>query len=489
MAADPQQAASKPTYEELEAQVVAQSLIIAELREQNAELKERIDELERRLEMNSRNSSKPPSSDGYNKPKAKRSLRRRSGRKPGGQPGSKGHKLDQVANPDEIMEHRPDTCPSCSADLQDADPIDYEPRQVFDLPAPRLKVVEHRSLKLRCRTCGSTAKGCFPNEVNTATQYGPNIRAFVAYLCIFQHLPYARAAKLIYDMTGTDISTGTLVNIVKATADGLDQFGRELRDQLADAKVAHFDETGARVDGCLNWVHSASNGQLTYYDLHPKRGKEAMDDIGILPNFNGVAVHDGWGSYRRYQDLTHALCSAHHLRELEAIGEHKGQEWATDMQDLLFELKDRVDRARDLGLPSLSKELLGGCVRRYREIIKAGHMANPPPKCKQGKRGRPKRSKALNLLLRLEEYEEDALRFAFDFDVPFDNNLAERDIRMVKLQQKISGCWRTVAGAKAFLSIRSYVSTAVKQNQDVLYVLRLAAENRPWMPGGGDGGE
>lgn len=444
-------------------------------------LEQRVAELEARLRQNSRNSSRPPSSDGLAKPKVRRSRRRRSGRKPGGQPGSEGHHLAQVAEPDSLVLHEPGRCGCCGESLAGAELVGVERRQVFDLPPEiSLEVCEHQARRRRCR-CGETSVGVFPAEVRAPAQYGPRLRAQALYLAVYQHLPYERIARLFADCYGASLSTGTLQAIVAQGAAGLEPFLEEVRVQLAGSAVLHLDETGARAAGKLHWVHEASSETLTLYGLHERRGREGIDSLGVLPGFSGVAVHDGWAPYRGYSDCEHALCNGHHLRELAGVGEQKGQAWAVAMAELLIELKSAVGAAKDAGATTLEPGKLAGSRARYRQIIASGYARNPEP-ARSGKRGRPRQGPARSLLLRLDQHQDDVLRFAHDLAVPFDNNQAERDIRMIKLQQKISGCWRTREGADAFLALRSYISTARKQGRGVLAVLHAAVQGEPWLP-------
>ena len=448
-------------------------------------LERRVCELEARLRQNSRNSSKPPSSDGLAKPKPRRSRRRRSGRKPGGQPGSEGHHLAQVAEPDQVVVHEPERCSDCGESLAGAELVGLERRQVFDLPPEvRLVVCEHQLRRRRCGCCGRVSAGLFPEGVRAPAQYGPRLRAYVLYLAVYQHLPYERIARLLADCYGASLSSGTLQTIVAQGAAGLEGFLEEVRSQLAGAALVHLDETGARAAGRLHWVHTAANETLTLYRLHERRGREGTDALGVLPDFAGVAVHDGWAPYRAYTGCEHALCNGHHLRELAGISEQHGQAWADTMAALLIELKETVDAAKDTGQTSLEPATLARYQKRYRSIINTGYAQNPEPE-RTGKRGRPRQGKARSLLLRLDQYEDDVLRFAHDFTVPFDNNQAERDIRMIKLQQKISGCWRSREGADAFLALRSYISTARKQSQNVLAALHATAQGQPWLPAAG----
>jgi transposase len=448
-----------------------------------AELEALVVELRSRLDQNSRNSSKPPSSDGYEKPSAeqkKRSLRRRSDRKRGGQPGHEGHHLQRREEPDRAVLHPVEVCECCGRDLSQAPIEQSQSRQVFDLPeVPTLECVEHWIQKRRCQ-CGNLASSEFPAGVTAPVCYGPRIRALGIYLVSYQHLPYERAAEILSDWAGAPISVATLQAFVAQGAEGLEEFLEEIRAQLTSAEVAHFDETGGRIDGRLGWIHSASTDTLTLLTVHRKRGVEAMIDAGVLGDFRGIAVHDGWAPYRQFTEALHALCGAHHLRELIAA-EEQGQAWALAMGCLLLDTKDAVDQVEAAGRERLSRKALAELHASYRDIITLGYEENPGLAGQQDRR-QPKRTKAQNLLLRLDQREREVLHFAHNFRVPFDNNLCERDLRMVKLQQKISGCWRTTHGAERFLAIRSYLSTARKQGQRPIDVLSWLAAGQPWLP-------
>lgn len=475
-------AAGHRSREELEALVAAQAAVIAELRAEVGVLRAEAAELRARLAQNSRNSSRPPSLDGYAKP-APKSLRRRSGRKPGGQCGHRGRHLERVERPDVVIGHRPERCAGCGAELTGARLVGEQARQVFELPPVRLLVSEHRAERRRCG-CGHVTTAAFPDGVGAPAQYGPAVRALVIYLVCYQHLPYQRAARLLADWLGAAVSTGTLKTIVERGAEDLDEFLEIVRGQLIDAPVAHFDETGARADGGLRWVHSACTELLTLYRLHDRRGIDGIDHLGVLGDFTGVAVHDGWPTYRKYADATHALCNVHHLRELLGAIERDGdsQSWAAAMDTLLRELKTAVDDARARGQSALPAAALAAFCARYEQIIALGHRQNPPPTERTGKRGPIGRSKTANLHARLDQHRDEVLRFAHDFRVPFDNNQAERDLRMVKLQQKISGCWRTISGAEGFLALRSYLATSAKHGLHPLGALGRLAEHNPWLP-------
>ncbi|HXZ73314.1 MAG TPA: IS66 family transposase [Streptosporangiaceae bacterium] len=461
---------AEPTVAELQAALAERDRVIAELLA-------RVAELERRLGQNSHNSNRPPSSEGYAKP-APKSRRRQGQRGTGGQPGHPGTTLCQVEEPDRVLVQRPQRCQRCDRSLRRARVSSVERRQVFDLPELRLQSTEYRIEHRRCR-CGHTSMAAVPEGVTAPTQYGPGVRGVATYLCGAQHLPVGRAAETLADLLGAAVSEGSVVAWNERAAAGLDMFTTAVRNALTAAPVAHFDETGLRVDAALAWVHSASTPTLTLFTCHGKRGVEAMDEAGVLPTFTGVAVHDGWAPYRTYPDLTHALCNAHHLRELDAITSIAGQgDWAGAMTRLLGEINTTVDRARRDGATGLHPHLLAGYHRRYDQIIQTGWAANPnsPP------RHRTKRSPAVNLLDRLDTHRAEVLRFAADFTVPFTNNTAEQDIRMVKIRQKVSGGLRTMTGARIFCALRSYLSTARKNGQHNLTVLRQLHQGKPWLP-------
>ena len=458
---------------DLQAVVAAQAAEITALRSEVADLRERLDR-------NPRNSSMPPSAELFTKPPSpSRAERRAAAKKQGKQPGAPGKHLAQVADPDVVVTHSPNVCGSCGDSLDDAEVVGVESRQVFDLPAVRLETTEHRAEKRRC-TCGCVTKATFPDVATAPACYGPTIRGLAAYLAVHQHLPFDRMAQLFADVLGAPVSVGVLANMVTEAAGALPPFLGVTRSLLHDAPAVHFDETGGRVDGSLHWVHSASTDLLTLIDCHKRRGRVAMDDFGVITGISGVAVHDGWKPYRHY-DVDHALCNAHHLRELLAVGIGWDQGWANDLADLLREAKRSVETARAAGHRHLDAATLHSIRVRYGQLVAKGFSANPAPET--GKRSGYEK-KAFNLLTRLDRHRSDVLRFTVDFAVPFDNNQAERDIRMVKLQQKISGSWRTLAGARSFCAIRSYVSTMRKHDADILGGLRLLFEGQVWLPAG-----
>ena len=475
----------RPSYEQLAELVVEQAATIRRLDARVSELEGEVAELKRRLNANSRNSSRPPSSDGLSKPPAKKSLRRPSGRKPGGQPGHGGGTLAAVADPDKVVRHSPVCCSGCGAGLEDAPVEGCEHRQLFELPEIRLRVTEHVAEARRCG-CGQLTRADFPAGVSAPTQYGPRVRALALYLIARQHLPYGRTAMLFADWLGAPISTGTLASIVANAAGGLEGFLDEVHRQIVAAPVAHFDETGARVEGRLRWLFSSSTDQLTLFSLHDKRGFDGLDHAGVLPAFAGIAVHDGFKPYRRYTNAQHALCNVHHLRELLGVIEPDPADpkiaWAVRMDRFLRDLQTAVADAKATGRERLHHDELAFYRADYAQIIADGNRLDPPGTTPTGKRGIIRQTPARCLLTRLDHYREDILRFADDFRVPFDNNLAERDIRMVKLQQKISGSWRTSAGANHFLALRAYLSTAHKQGRHTIDTLTRLATADPWIP-------
>lgn len=449
---------------EMVAELVARN---TELERVNAEQAARIAELEARLNADSSNSSKPPSQEGLAKKPAR--PRRRGGR-PGKQPGDRGRHLARVADPDEIVDHAPKTCGGCGHGLDAAEVVGVVSRQVFDIPPVRLRAVEHRSQRRRC-TCGHVTTAGFPDEATAPACYGPGVRALIVYLTVVQHLPVDRTARLLADVLGAPVSTGTIANVVGQAGRIVAAAVAVIAARLQVARVAHFDETGARINGKLHWIHVASTALYTLVTAHRRRGREAMNAAGVLPAFTGVAVHDGWRSYRGYTDATHALCNAHHLRELQAAAE-AGHDWAHHLADVLRYAYTRVRAAKADGRDALDDQALASIRARYDGHLRQGLDATT---------SRPDTDPA-RLARRLIRDRDDVLRFTVDFTVPFDNNQGERDLRMVKLQQKISGCWRTLTGAQAFCTLRSYTATAHKHGTNTLTALRDAFTGQPWTP-------
>ncbi len=478
--------------ERLFAQLAHQQEQLRSQQQTISSLTARVEELEGRLAKNSRNSSKPPSSDGINKPPKPKSLRGRSAKKPGGQKGHPGTTLSLLENPHHVVVHSPEECEGCGGTLSrrggSGEVRGYERRQVVDVPALlALEVTEHRARRERCLGCGSITTAPFPVEASATVVYGPRIKALSVYLMKYQLLPYKRASELIEDLfgggSGVAPGVGTLRSALQRCFEGLEETEEAIKEGLRKARVGHFDETGLRVEGEGMWVHVASTDDLTHYAVHEKRGSEAMEEIGILPRFSGVAVHDGLSGYRLVAQrcLGHALCNAHHLRELKFVEEEHEQGWAGRMKALLWEIEEAVREEAASGGTCLKPEKAEEFEARYRRLLGAGLEANPPPE-RTGKRGRPKQSKGKNLVDRLDKHRESVLRFMHDFRTPFDNNQAERDIRMVKVRQKISGGFRTKEGARIFCRIRGYISTVRKQGENVLVALQSVFMGDPLVP-------
>jgi transposase len=434
-------------------------------------LRRRNTELEKLFAKDSHNSSRPPSTD---PPWAKRtkSLRRPSGRRVGGQPGHAGRTLRLTPKPHRVVTHRPARCRHCSGSLAGARAASVERRQVVELVPARLRVTEHRAEAVRCSSCGRRTKAEFPEGVSATVQYGPSVAARALYLHDYQLLPYARTAEAMKELFGCAISAGTLAAAVRRCAAGLVETELKIKKGLRRSPIIHADETGLRVEGKLAYVHVASNERLTHYAADVRRGKAAIDEIDILPQYRGTCVHDGWFSYTHYSDCQHALCGAHLLRELTYFEElsEVTKTWAAPLKELLLEMKG-VAEGEGAQVPAWQVEEL---TARYDKLVAEGQQAQPPPDVlplawKQ----------ARSLLRRLERRKAEVLLFLSDPSVPFDNNQAERDLRMVKLQQKVSGCFRTEDGARRFCRIRSYVSTARKQGRGVLHALEGACRRVP----------
>jgi transposase len=463
-------------------------LIILALQEQVQELRQavakqgaEIQELGDQLAKNSRNSGKPPSSDGLKKART-RNLRRKTGRRSGGQEGHPGHTLKMVEEPDHIEVYAASECPQCAADLQAIEACELERRQVFDVPPVRIRVTEHRAEIKVCPLCGERVKAKFPTDVTQPVQYGLRIKAQSAYLNNYQLIPLARTCELLGDFYGHTPAEALILDANAAVVDQIEPSLEATQRQLIASPVVHFDESGLRVEGELNWLHVASTEWLTYYTVHPRRGQKGMQAMGILPLFQGRAVHDHWKSYLAFDHCQHALCNAHHLRELQFVVDQYQQPWAEEMSQLLRDIKAKVEAAPP-GQMSLAPQRLTHFEQRYDELISQGLEANPPPAHPPPKRrGRKKQSPPKNLLDRLQQFKPQVLAFMYDFRVPFDNNLAERDVRMVKIKQKVSGAFRTRTGAETFCAIRSYISTVRKHGLNVIDAIHHALSGNPFIP-------
>jgi transposase len=455
----------------LKRQVSRLKAALSEARGEVDWLRRRNTELEKVVTKDSHNSSRPPSTD---PPWAKRtkSLRRPSGRRVGGQPGHAGHTLRLTQMPQRVVTHRPVKCRHCACSLVGARAAGVERRQIVELMPARLRVTEHRAEVVRCASCGRRTKAEFPAGVTATMQYGPSIQARTLYLHDYQLLPYARTAEAMRELFGCAMSAGTLSTAVRRCAAGLIETEVKIKRGLRRSPIIHADETGLRVEGKLAYVHVAGNAHLTHYAADVRRGKAAIDEIDILPSYRGTCVHDGWLSYTHYSGCRHALCGAHLLRELTYFEElsEVTKAWAAPLKGLLLEMKGVAEREGGQVSPWQVEEL----TTRYDQRVAEGQGAQQPPDVPQSAC-----RQARNLLRRLERRKEEVLRFLNDPSVPFDNNLAERDLRMVKLQQKVSGCFRTEEGARRFCRIRSYVSTARKQGRGVLPALEGACRGMP----------
>lgn len=443
-----------------------------------------IAELEKKLSSNSSNSSLPPSSDRGPRPQKaespNRAARRALGRKPGKQPGSKGHHLAQVEHPDNVVVHSPACCRDCGADLGSAAVEDVEVRQVFDLPEPRLESTEHRAEKRRCE-CGAATKAEFPPEARSHVSYGPRLRAFALYLLARQHLPFERAAEAMNDMFGVRVSIGFLDSLYSEGADGLEAFRAEVLDQLRSSEVVHVDETSDRLGAKSVWYHVASTDLLTLLHADETRGVDGVERVGLFPDFSGVAVHDRLSQYFRYEKATHAICGAHLIRNLASVAFGPSQRlWASSMAALLLEMRRAGDAARTKGARAIPRRRLNGYTKRYDDLCTIALAANLEPA--SGRKRNEVERESFNLATAFVTHKDAVCRYATDLRVPFTNNLAERDLRMAKLHKKISGCFRAMEGAERLAALRSYLSTARKQGLEPMAVLVRLFSGDTWIP-------
>ncbi len=449
---------------------------------QIAALTERVRQLESQINTNSKNSGKPPSSDGLKRTK---SLRKKSGKKSGAQKGHPGHTLEMVDHPDKVEVHKVTQCQGCGACLADRPVKSIERRQVVDTPPLKLEVTEYQAEQKTCHICGATNKASFPEDVTQPVQYGPLIKALATYMNQYQLIPYDRVEEFFKDLFGQPFSEGSLFTANQVLYESLEGFEQEIKQQILNSPVINCDETGARVEGKNHWLHVACTPELTCYGIYPKRGSDAMDEMGILPFYTGISKHDCLYAYFKYPNFSDSLCNDHHLRELTWVIENLNQAWAQQMSDLLLDALGAVNEAKANSKAGLELEQLADFVSRYNSIIALGYEENPFfevwPRPK-GKRGRAKKTKARNLLERLNKYRTETLNFMFDFRIPFGNNQAERDLRMTKVQQKISGGFRSMQGAKIFCRIRGYISTVKKNSVPVLGAIRDALAGNPFVP-------
>lgn len=462
--------------------IIAEQQKIIELQAARiTELEERVKKLEDQLKKNSRNSSKPPSTDVFvhEKPNPQ-SRRKKSGKKQGGQKGHPGTTLRMVDDPDEIVLHEVHKCSNCESLLETLETNDHEKRQVFDIPPIKLRVTEHRAEIKTCPHCGCKNKAIFPEGIKQSVQYGSRLTSLSVYLHDYQLIPYERSCELLSDVCGCEISPATLIRAEKTCFEQLEDFEQHIKDLLKQSYVINCDETGMRVEGKRQWLHVACTDKITCYYHHRKRGSEAMNAMGILPDFNGIVVHDFWKPYYKY-DCNHSICNAHLLRELTGISENDEQLWSKDMGDLLINIKSSVDKVREISR-NLKQQKIKEFEDCYNRIVHTGLGENPPLQIQSKKRGRNKQTTAKNLLDRFMNYKNDIVRFMYDLKVPFENNLAERDVRMMKVQQKISGTFRSVQGARSFCRIRSYISTVKKNQLSVMKAIQDAIDGNPFVP-------
>ena len=465
----------EPSREELLALVAAQAGVIEAQAQRIEQLEALVSELQRRLGQNSRNSSKPPSSDGPAKPARRPSPG--SGRSPGKQPGAPGANLSRSADPDVVVDHLPQACRGCGQDLVAAAEAGVMVRQVVDIPQITTSTTEHRMHKRRC-TCGAVTTAATPPEASAPVVYGPNLRALAVYLLVFQHVPVERTAMLLADVYGAAVSTGWVCATLARASDALADVDKLLKTLLVAAQVLHVDETSTQVAGRRYWLHVACTPMLTAFHLHASRGRAAVDEFGILPEFAGVCVHDALSVYdaKAYPKAVHALCGAHLIRELVAADEaHPAQKWPAQARDALLALNRAAHRARATGLPQIPPEIAEFYLTLFTQAVSVGLSLHSRAAGRE-------QSKTRNLLERLRDRADQVLRFAHDLAVPFTNNQAERDLRPAKTQLKISGCHRSTTGAAAWLRVRGYISTVRKHGINVMTAIRDAVTGNPWTP-------
>lgn len=456
-----------------------QSLLIEQLQEQIAVLSHQVKDLQDRLAKDSHNSSLPPSSDRFGR--QPKSLRPKSEKKSGGQEGHPGSTLRCYEKPDEVIEHRVSVCASCQHDLRPVQACVTLRRQVVDIPSPQLLVQEHRAEQKQCPRCQHMTVASFPPEVTAPIQYGPRIGAVAVYLTHQQLLPLERTTEVLSDVLGVQMSEATVGDLIQRTACQLAPVEHQIKEALIESPVIHQDETGMRVAGKGYWEHVTSTARLTHYQVDASRGQEALNRIGILPHFQGISIHDGWASYFLY-DCEHALCLVHVLRELVFQAEQQGAVWAVELKDLLLSMKEATQQARAQGKHWLDPLEVLDWELAFLRVLDEADQVTPRATAPPGSKGRVKQSAARNLLDRLRKHQQAVFCFLEDLRVEFDNNLAERDLRMLKVQQKVSGCFRSLAGAQAFSRIRGYLSTLRKQGLPLLSALQATLSGHPLLP-------
>lgn len=449
--------------------------MILKLQDSFLELEKRLQKLEGQLHQDSHNSHIPPS---QSKPLPIKNLREPTGKSPGGQPGHPGHTLAMVDNPTYTITCKSTRCQQCGHDLSNIPVTSYERRQVFDIPPFKLEITEYQAEKKLC-CCGHITTASFPQDAQAPVQYGINTQTLVSTLAAHGYMSQERISETMEYLTGYRMSEATICTIQDKLYTHLAGFEESSKQHLTQSEVIHNDETGVSVEGKRKWVHVTSTSELTHYAVDPKRGQEAMDRIGILPHFQGTSMHDRWKAYFRYK-CQHACCNAHHLREATFFEEEEEASWARPLKDLLLEAKAEVEKAHKEGLNHLDQECLQKYSRRYNAILEGALKGLPPP-VRTGKRGKLKKTKQRNFIENLLEYKENVLAFMFDFRVPFSNNLAERDLRMFKVKDKVSGTFRSLHGAQCFARIRGYISTVRKNSRNVTTEIKNALLGRPFL--------
>jgi transposase len=441
-------------------------------------LEERVAQLEQQLKQDSHNSHKPPSSDGLKRTIS--STRTKSNRSSGGQQGHKGSTLAMKETPDKTIEHTLDRC-SCGCSLKRVPLRRKHRRQVIDIPLPQIEYTEHQSDEKQCPRCGEIIVAPFPEGIEKSIQYGANIKSFAVYLIQYQLIPLKRTQELLRNMFHIEISQGTLLNWTQELHKKVKPAEKEIVQQLKQADTVHADETGIFCENRLHWAHVVGTSHLTHLQMHPKRGSQAIDDIGIIGSLRGRVIHDFFSSYFKY-DIEHGICNAHLNRELTAAYENDKQGWALKMKELLLRIYKRVEQAKVQNECSLSSQTCHYYKRQYRALLTIAKFSNPRQESPPRTRGRPKQTKVRNLIERMSDYQDEVLAFMEDFRVPFTNNQAERDLRMLKVKQKISGTFRSRAGGNAFCRIRGYLSTACKNACSAFDAIVMAFNGNPFIP-------
>jgi len=465
--------------QQLEARVDQQSQVMQQMQTHIDSLTQQVQAWQERQAKDSHNSSLPPSSDRFTR--QRKSLRKRSEKKTGGQEGHRGTSLAWSSTPDEIIAQSVQQCEACQYDLRDVAACQVERRQVHDVPPPRRRVQEYRAEHKQCPVCQHITAARFPQQVAAPIQYGPTIGAVAVYLVQQQLLPLARAAEVMGDLLGIHMSEGTIGTLIQRCAANLTDVEQHIKAALVKADVIHQDETGLYVQGKRSWMHTTSTPTLTHYHVDASRGHEALDAIGILPTFTGVSIHDRWRSYFLYE-CEHALCIVHLLRELVFLAEEQHAEWAADLIALLLDMKTATEQARAEGKRWLHPLEVVAWEAAFLRLLDDGDLVTPRATAPPGKKGRCPQSPARNLLDSLRVHQKAVFCFLEDLRVDFDNNLAERDLRMIKVQQKVSGCFRSLAGAQAFSRIRGYLSTLRKQGLPLLSALQATLGGHPLLP-------